>query len=273
MNAKKLVRRVLLPLCVLGPFAYFFPKIALFYAVCGAYDVSRNTGLTLSTLRRYFLGNGVLLWVLSPINILLDLLSLPYLNKGIYRLGDLPPGHQEEIKRLMQAANDANLIRQVEERSKEHKRALILWRYYGFPSESIVDVPAFNGPWTYIQTIGLSVFNKKISTSLHFGWMRASLRVLYNINDITDRSAYIVVGDTTHYWCDGKLFIFDDTLQHLSANETDRLRYCMYVDILRPSPLPGLMAAVCRLEGFVAKKIDLISLTKWTLVERKRPAA
>ena len=29
------IRRVLFPLCVLAPFAYFFPKIALFYAVCG----------------------------------------------------------------------------------------------------------------------------------------------------------------------------------------------------------------------------------------------
>ncbi len=47
----------------------------------------------------------------------------------------------------------------------------------------------------------------------------------------------------------------DDTLQHLSANETDRLRYCMYVDILRPSPFPGFMAAVCAIEGWVATKI------------------
>jgi hypothetical protein len=263
-------RRVIIPFCVFAPFAYFFPRIALFYAACGAYDVSRNTGLSLSTLRRYFLGNGVLLWVLSPINVLLDLLSLPNLNKGIYRLEDMPPGHQDEIKRLIKAANDADLVRQVEERSKEHKRAIILWRYYGVQAETIVDVPAFNGPWKYIQTIGLSVFNKKISTSLHFGWMRASFRVLYNINDIKDTSAYIVVGDTTHYWRDNKLFIFDDTLLHLSANETDQLRYCMYVDILRPSPFPRVMTAVCAVEGYLGKTFKLLSLTNWTLVERQR---
>ncbi|HEY1981102.1 MAG TPA: hypothetical protein VGH13_13545, partial [Xanthobacteraceae bacterium] len=51
------LRRVLFPLCVLAPFAYFFPKIALFYAICGGYDVSRNSGLNLETLRRYFIGN------------------------------------------------------------------------------------------------------------------------------------------------------------------------------------------------------------------------
>jgi len=267
---KLLLRRVIIPFCVYAPVAYFFPLIALLYLVCGAYDVSRNTGLNLSTMRRYFLGNGVLLWILSPINVLLDILSLPYINKGIYRLEDLPQGHQDEINRLIKAAIDADLVHQVEERSKEHKRALILWRYYGVPTETIVDVPAFNGPWKYIQTIGLSIFNKKISTSLHFGWMRASLRVLYNINNIEDASAYIIVGETTHRWCDGKLFIFDDTLQHLSANETDRPRYCMYVDILRPSPFPRVMAAVCSAESYVAKKIKLVSLSNWTLVERQR---
>jgi hypothetical protein len=79
---KYTVRRVLFPLCVLAPFAYFFPKIALFYAVCGAYDVGRNSALNLSTLRRYFIGNGFPTWILSPFNILLDLLSLPYVNKS-----------------------------------------------------------------------------------------------------------------------------------------------------------------------------------------------
>ena len=125
------LRRVIIPFCVFAPFTYFFPKIALFYAVCGAYDVGRNKGLNLSTLRRYFLGNGVLLWMLSPINVLLDLLSLPHINKGIYRLEDMPTGHQDEIKRLMKAANDADLVRQTEERSKEHKRAIILWLLWG----------------------------------------------------------------------------------------------------------------------------------------------
>src|SRR3974377_757658 len=106
--------------CVLAPFAYFFPKIALFYAVCGAYDVGRNSPLNLSTLRRYFIGNGFPTWVLSPFNILLDLLSLPYVNKGVYQLGDLPPAYQDEVKRLIQAARDANLVGQLEEEAKKY---------------------------------------------------------------------------------------------------------------------------------------------------------
>jgi hypothetical protein len=259
---------VLAPLCVWGPFAYFFPKIALLYAICGIYDVSRNRPPTMSTVRRYFLGNGVLLWILSPINVLIDLLSLPYINKGVYRLEDLPSDYQEEIRRLIKVTNEADLVRQVEERSKEHKRAMFFWRTYGFNVNSVVDVPAFHEPWKYIQTIGLSVFNKKVNTSAHFGWLRPTLRVLYNINDISDRSAYIEVGDKINYWCDHKLFIFDDTLQHLSANETDQLRYCMFVDILRPSLCPLVLRAVVAVEGFISRKLKLIAYSGWTLVER-----
>jgi aspartyl/asparaginyl beta-hydroxylase (cupin superfamily) len=214
---KYTVRRVLFPLCVLAPFAYFFPKIALFYAVCGAYDVGRNSGLNLSTLRRYFIGNGFPTWVMSPLNILLDLLSLPYVNKGVYQLGDLPSAYQDEVKRL---------------------------------------------------TIGVSVFNKKISTSLHFGSMRASLRILYNLNEMNDDSAYIVVGDTTSYWRENKLFIFDDTLLHQSFNETDQTRYCLFVDIVRPTPFPGVMRAMISGVHFLTQSFKFIYYQNWKVIER-----
>ena len=125
------LRRVLIPFCGFVPFAYFFPKIALLYAACGLYDVGRNRGLQLSTLRRYFIGNGFLLWMLSPINVLLDLLSLPYINKGVYRLEDLPIAHQDEIRRLIRTTDEANLVSRVEDRAKQHKRAMFFWRSYG----------------------------------------------------------------------------------------------------------------------------------------------
>ena len=265
---KLALKRIILPFGVLAPFAYFHPGIALFYAACGVYDVSRNRELTLSTLRRYFMGNGVLVWALSPINILLDLFSLPYLNKGVYRLGDLPEAHQAEVRRLIAATREVELVGEVEERSKQHRRAMIFWRSYGVKYDAIVNVPAFHEPWSYIQTIGLSVFNKGVTTSPHFGWLRATLRVLYNINDVSDRSAYIQVGDQINYWCENKLFIFDDTLLHVSANGDNQLRYCMFVDILRPSPFPSIMAAVSALEGYLNKKFQLIRLSGWTLVQR-----
>jgi len=78
--------------------------------------------------------------------------------------------------------------------------------------------------------------------SKHFGFMRATLRVLYNLNEMTDDSAYIVVGDTTNRWRDNKLFIFDDTLLHESINQTDQARYCLFVDMIRPTPFPAFNA-------------------------------
>jgi hypothetical protein len=265
---KYFVRRIVFPLAVLCPFAYFFPKIAIFYAICGAYDVSRNKPLSLSTLRRYFIGNGFGTWVLSPFNTLLDLLSLPYINKGVYRLEDLPPAYQEEVKRLIEIAKEQNLVAQLEERAKEFPRTMIFFRWYGINMKTILDVPAFHEPWKYIQTIGVSVFNKKVSTSRHFGYLRASLRILYNLNDMKDRSAYIEVGNKINYWCENKLFIFDDTLLHNSANETNQTRYCLFVDMIRPTPFPGFMRVVISCVRLLTKSFKFVYYNNWKILER-----
>ena len=265
---KYFVRRVLFPLGVLAPFAYFFPKIALFYAICGAYDVGRNQGLNFSTLRRYFIGNGFLTWVLSPFNTLLDLLSLPYINKGVYRMEDLPPAYQDEVKRLMQIAKEEDLVARLEERAKEFPRTMIFFRWYGVNIQTFLDVPALHQPWKYIQTIGVSVFNKKVSTSKHFGYMRASLRVLYNLNEMNDHSAYIAVGDKISYWRENKLFIFDDTLLHSSVNETNQARYCLFVDMVRPTPFPGFMRAVMSGIRLLTQSFKFVYYQNWKVIER-----
>ncbi len=262
------IRRVIAPLCVFVPFAYFLPKLALFYALCGAYDVSRNSGLNFETLRRYFIGNGFPTWLLSPLNTVLDLLSLPYVNKGVYRLEDLPPAYRDEVERLIKAAKESNLVAQLEERAKEFPRTMAFFRWYGVDMPSFLDVPAFHQPWKYIQTIGVSVFNKKVSTSKHFGFMRASLRVLYNLNDMNDDSAYIVVGNKTSYWRQNKLFIFDDTLLHQSVNETEQTRYCLFVDMIRPTPFPGIMRNVISGIRLLTQSFKFIYYQNWKLLER-----
>ena len=261
------LRRVLFPICVLAPFAYFFPRLAIFYALCGTYDACRNRPVNAETLRRYFIGNGWGTWVLSPINILLDLLSLPYINKGVYRLADLPPAYQDEITRVIRAANDADLVRQLEERSKQNQRTMFFFRWYGANTNTSPNVPAFHQPWKYVQTIGVSIFNRRISTSKHFGYLRASLRVLYNLNDMKDDSAYIVVGDTTSYWRDNKLFIFDDTLLHLSANDTEQPRYCLFVDIVRPTLFPHLMAGVLTVVRYLTQSFKFIYYKNWKIID------
>jgi beta-hydroxylase len=258
---------VLFPLCVLAPFAYFFPKIALVFAIFGAYDVTRNRPITPELFRRYLIGNGFGTWLLSPLNSLLDLLSLPYINKGVYRLADLPPEHQDEIKRLIQAANDADLVPKLEQHVKENKRTMLFFRWYGMNLDASLKVPALHQPWKYIQTIGVSVFNRKVTTSKHFGYLRASLRVLYNLNDMKDDSAYIVVGPITSSWRQNKLFIFDDTLLHLSANETEQPRYCLFVDIIRPTPFPAIMRGVVAITRYLTHSIKFIYYGNWKVID------
>jgi aspartyl/asparaginyl beta-hydroxylase (cupin superfamily) len=98
--------------------------------------------------------------------------------------------------------------------------------------------------------------------------MRASLRVLYNLNDMKDDSAYIVVGDKTSYWRENKLFIFDDTLLHESVNQTDQTRYCLFVDMVRPTRFPGIMRGVISGIRWLTQSFKFIYYQNWKLIER-----
>src|SRR5208282_6747156 len=107
---KKALKRII----PLGLMAYFIPKVLLVFVVCGILDVLRNRPLSWDTTGRYLFGNGVLTWILSPFNLLMDLISLPYWNKGIYKLTDLPKGYQTEIQTLIDAAHNRDLVSALE---------------------------------------------------------------------------------------------------------------------------------------------------------------
>jgi len=262
------LRYISLAILVFGLLLYLAPYVAITYALLGAYDVSRNTGLDSFVVQRYFFGNGILTWVLSPFNACLDLLALPFINKGVYRLEDLPAGHRKEVERLMAISQQQNLAGRLEEKAKEFPRTMIFFKWYGQNVDTIVDVPAFHERWKYIQTIGVSVFNKKVSTSRHFGPLRATFRVLYNLNDIEDKSAYIVVGDVTSYWSENKLFIFDDTLMHQSVNGTDKTRYCLFVDMVRPSLFAAPFVAVVHTIRFFARGFNSLFYKNWQVLKK-----
>jgi len=243
------------------------PGILGFFLCCGLVDVLRNKGRTFSTLDRYFGGNGSFTWLLSPFNLLMDVLSLPYRNKGIYKITDLPPAHQDEIRSIIEAARTSDLVGKLEAKMDGRERGMIFFKWYGKNIQTSVNVPEFHREYKHIRTIGVSVFNKKQSTGKHFGPLRVTLRVLYNINTIADRNVYITVGNQTHYWHEDKLFIFDDTLQHQSCNESEAVRYCMFVDILRPSAFPRLTSAILSGVRLVIAPLNSVFYHNWTFIK------
>lgn len=218
----------------------FIPRIMLFYVICGFLDFRRSNIYDTENWKRYFLGNGILTWVLSPFNLLMDLLS--YKNKGVYQLEDLPTECQDEIKELMAIANrKPEIIDELSLRMEEKKRGMLFFKWYGKNIDTSISIPEFHKEFKYINTIGVSVFNKNQETSIHYGPLRITIRVLYNLIPTHNDNIYIKAGDHKHLWHDNPLFIFDDTLVHQSVNQSDNLRYVMFVDILRPSNHLGIL--------------------------------
>ncbi|HEY3330181.1 MAG TPA: aspartyl/asparaginyl beta-hydroxylase domain-containing protein [Capsulimonadaceae bacterium] len=252
---------------VVKPVLKFAGKLVAVIAAAGVYDFARNKPADRDVAKRYFAGNGGITWLLSPINTLLDLLSLPYVNKGIYTIDDLPDEYRAEVQRLIEGASQQDVVAKLEALTADRARTMVFFKWYGAQIENSVDIPAFNDDYKYIQTIGVSVFNKKQSTSKHFGPFRATLRVLYNINQMNDKSAYINVGDVNHYWKDEKLFIFDDTLMHQSFNESEQVRYCLFVDILRPSLIPAFFQGVVTVVRFFLKSVNFLFYKNWDVVK------
>ncbi len=162
-----------------------FPKIALIYIACGLYDVLRNTERTPELFEKYFLGEGLPfwlpspVWLMSPLNALLDLLSLPYLNKGVFTLDDLPREHQDEIVRLIRSTRSHELIEQLRAAASAEKRSMFFFKYYRTNVGQAGNFSEFHEEYKWIVTIGVSVFNRRQSVSKHFGpvgrvrWNRA----------------------------------------------------------------------------------------------------
>jgi len=260
---KKVVKRVI-PVALA---VYFIPYLFAGYFALGLLDVLRNRRRTLATLDRYFAGNGVFTWLLAPFNLLMDIVCLPYRNRGIYRLADLPAGHRAEITALIEAAHRRDLVGALAAQMVDKKRGMIFFKWYGKNLRTSFDFPEFHQKFRYIRTIGVSVFNRRQSTGKHFGPLRITLRVLYNVNDLYGRAAYIKVGGRTNYWSENKLFIFDDTLQHQSVNDSDALRYCMFVDILRPTLVPWLTSGLLTAVRLGMAPVRAVFYKHWTFLK------
>jgi len=261
------LRKILKRLLFLAVVGYVSVPMMLVLLATGIYDVVRQGRDLGATFHQYFLVNGTLTWLFSPLNTLIDILSLPFINRKIYQLRDLPEACQKEIREVTEQCPASALIREADRVQADHERTMLMYRWYGF---NVPDRPneVFQRDYRYIMTVGVSTFDRQTRTSRHFGWLRAGVRVLYNIDPMIDEGACIIANGTRHTWSkDGPLFIFDDTLLHQSFNLTDRPRHCLFIDVLRPSYVPILLRGFMRLLGFVSMSVPLVRRTSnWRIV-------
>jgi len=110
------------------------------------------------------------------------------------------------------------------------------------------------------------VFNTRERTSWHFGPLRLTLRVLFNLDPVDSRDAYIQVDDGTHHWIDAPLFIFDDTFMHQSVNDVEQVRYCLFMDIVRPTRLPALFDAAVHVVSFFSGSFQRMFYKNWSFL-------
>jgi hypothetical protein len=261
--SRKVLKRAL-PIVLAG---LIYPPIAILYLATGVYDVVRHGRDLAATSYKYFFSNGGLTWFLSPLNTLIDILSLPFVNKKIYKLSDFPEAYQKEILEVTHGCPTEAIIAEVQRRRQAHERTMVIYKWYGFNNPA-ADCDVFQKKHKYILTVGVSTFAPQTKTTKHFGWLRAGIRVLYNIDPAPSEGAYIVVNGTRHTWCkDGPLFAFDDTILHQSFNLTDAERHCLFIDVLRPSYVPALLRNFVKFQGYVWSRMKFRSKTsKWRLI-------
>lgn len=266
-SKKKLVKKLVKVSAVLLPLCFFFPRFLVIYLLFGMVDVYRNKPTDLDTVLRYFTGNGILTWLLSPLNLFIDLIS--FKNKGVYKLEDLPQAYQQEIAALLHDidANRELIKKEMSSRLSDIDRGMMFFKWYGDNIDTSLPIPCFHKNYQFIKTIGVSIFNQQKATSIHYGPLRITLRVLYNLTPTNEGEVYIQVGGKKYYWKDDPLFIFDDTLQHQSVNYSDQLRYCMFVDIIRPTKLTAFLTALLRFTKTITAKSNGIFYKKWVFLK------
>jgi aspartyl/asparaginyl beta-hydroxylase (cupin superfamily) len=262
----KRVRRVAVFAVVIAPALYFAPLPTLILIAFGVLDVGRHRKITYQLIEKYFMGNGLLTWILSPINLLADLFS--YRNKGQFKLEDMPPEHRREIETCVRefVANGDLIKAHIAKSLEQNKRSMLTFKWYNAPQTTDVSIPAFERDYRFIKTIAVSAFSTRERTSWHFGPLRLTFRVLCNLDPINSRDVFIEVDDRVHYWVDNPLFIFDDTRFHQSINDVDFPRYCLFMDIVRPNYSHRAFDIAVRIASAVSGSFKTMFYKNWSFI-------
>ena len=262
------VFKILLLILVIASSYFLFINFNLLsiipiWIICGLIDVSRHKTMNPKLIKEYFLGKGFLTFILSPLNLFSDLLS--FRNLHTFKIEDLPSGHQNEINKIIQLFDEnKKKISERFEKNKEDNRTMLFYQWYGYKLDDTI--PEFNNDYKYIKTIGVSLFREKTSTSRHFGPLRMTYRILYNFNKVKKEGSFIEADGRINKWRYDPLFIFDDTLIHQSFNEEDDLRYCAFIDIIRPSYFENIMKLILNGIGLVLKNTKGIFYKNWKMI-------
>lgn len=264
----KTVRKAAIALLLLALGFYFIPILTAIFIVCGLIDIMRNDDRNRMLFERYFLGNGLFTWLLSPFNLIVDLFC--YRNPGVWKPEQFPQDYQREINEVLGVfkARKTEIIADIDANFGTGRRGMYVYQWYG--KHKIDNVPEFNKDFKYIKTIAVSVFSGRESTSWHFGPLRLSLRLLYNLIPV-QAEIFVQCGSRKNYWYDNPLFIFDDTLFHRSVNEYDGRRYCVFVDIIRPSPFPRLISGLLAIVSVSVERINSVFYKNWKMIAPTKP--
>jgi len=262
----KRARRIVVLGIFLVPALYFVPVPTIIIILCGVRDVSRHRRIRSELIEKYFFGNGIPTWLISPINLLADLFS--YRNLHRFKLADLPDEHRAEIQACVRAfVDNGDLIKaHIADKLAQSKRAMLTFKWYNAPQTIDLRIPAFERDYRFIKTIAVSVFNTRERTSWHFGPLRLTFRVLYNLDPVDSRDVFIEVDDQVHYWVDDPLFIFDDTVFHRSINDVDHVRYCLFMDIVRPNYSHKLFDMAVHVASAISGSFKRIFYKNWSFV-------
>ena len=241
------------------------PKFALTYIALGLIDVLRNEHKNFELFDRYFFGNGFFTaWLFAPLNLFVDIFC--YRNKRVYGIEDFSEDCRQEITQVLSVFDrrKKDIIGRIDRELETEKRGMFVFRWFGkrYNSEFI----ELNQSFQHVRTIAVSIFDGQESTTSHFGPLRMTLRLLYNLTPGDSLKAFIQCGRTKHYWCDNPLFIFDDTLIHRSVNEDDGRRYCVFIDVMRPSPVPRVLSMLLRPLTVISHHSRSIFYRRWKIL-------
>ena len=174
---------------------------------------------------------------------------------------------REEAERLLEdrdaLANFQDISKdQIEITDDDRWKTLFLFGY-GFRAELGTEMcpktAALMEGIPGMTTAMFSILSPRKHILDHRGPYKGVLR--YHLGLIVPRdkqACRIRVGQDIRHWEEGKSMIFDDTFNHEVWNDTDETRVVLFVDVLRPLPVPesAINRAIIKAIGFSPFVLD-----------------